>query len=442
MNVIVVIIDSLRKDHVGAYGNGWIQTPNIDALAKDSLRFEQAHPESIPTIPARRAIHTGIRSWPFQKWEPPPGQDWILYGWQPIPKDQITLSEILQGEGYRTMLVTDTWHQFAPFFDFHRGFDLFNFIRGQEKDAYKPNWTVPDKKLEGILFGGGKGAHMRDVMRQYIANTASYEREEDWFSPQVFSKAGEVLEAASKDGQPFFMVVDSYDPHEPWHPSEEHLSLYDEGYKGLEPRTSSNSDSGWLTKAQLKRMQALYSGETTMSDKWLGGFLKKMDDLKLRDNTMLVLLSDHGFAFGEHGVAGKVPYALYPELTDIVFMIRHPKGKQAGKSSDYYASTHDVAPTILGALGIKQPQPMEGVDLNPLLDGKQPDQKREHFTLAYHDHVSARDGDYVMVSLSDGTDARLHDLSKDPHMKEDVSGKHPEIVRRMYNDYVQKDAKS
>ena len=84
-------------------------------------------------------------------------------------------------------------------------------------------------------------------------------------------------------------------------------------------------------------------------------------------------------------------------------MIRHPKGKkQAGKSSDYYASTHDVAPTILGSLGIKQPQPMEGADLTPLLDGKQPDQKREHFTLAYHDHVSARDGDYVMVSLSNG----------------------------------------
>ena len=218
MNVIVVIIDSLRKDHVGAYGNDWIQTPNLDALAKDSLRFERSHPESIPTIPARRAIHTGIRSWPFQKWEPPPGQDWVLYGWQPIPKDQITLSEILQGEGYRTMLVTDTWHQFKPFFDFHRGFDLFHFIRGQEKDAYKPDWTVSDKELEGILFGGGKGAHMRTSCASTSPTPRANEREEDWFSPQVFSKAGEVLEAASKGGQPFFMVVDSYDPHEPWHP--------------------------------------------------------------------------------------------------------------------------------------------------------------------------------------------------------------------------------
>ncbi len=440
MNVIVVIIDSLRKDHVGAYGNDWIHTPNLDALAKDSLRFERAHPESIPTIPARRAIHTGIRSWPFQKWATPPGQSWVLFGWEPIPKDQMTLAEILQGQGYRTMLVTDTWHQFAPFFDFHRGFNLFEFIRGQEKDAYKPDWTVPDNALDNILFGGDKAWHMRDIMRQYIANTASNVIEEDWFSPQVFSRAGEYLEAASEGGQPFFMVVDNYDPHEPWHPHSEYLALYDDGYSGPEPRTSPNSDSGWLSEQQLKRMQALYSGETTMADKWLGGFLKKVDDLKLRDDTMVVLLSDHGFAFGEHGFAGKVPYALYPELTDIVFMVRHPKGKGAGKSSDYYASTHDVAPTILGSLGIEQPQPMEGADLTPLLDGKQPDQVREHFTIGYHDHVSARDGDYVMVSLGNGRDARLHDLRKDPHMQEDIASKHPEIVRRMYNDYVRQHA--
>src|SRR3712207_1350499 len=66
-NVVLVIIDSLRKDHVGAYGNDWIQTPNLDALAKDSLRFSRSYPESLPTICARRAIHTGTRTWPFRE---------------------------------------------------------------------------------------------------------------------------------------------------------------------------------------------------------------------------------------------------------------------------------------------------------------------------------------------------------------------------------------
>ena len=59
-------MDSLRKDHVGAYGNDKIKTPNLDALAKESLRFTRAYPESAPTICARRAIHTGLRTWPFE----------------------------------------------------------------------------------------------------------------------------------------------------------------------------------------------------------------------------------------------------------------------------------------------------------------------------------------------------------------------------------------
>jgi arylsulfatase A-like enzyme len=60
MNVVLVLIDSLRKDHVGVYGNEWIKTPTLDALAKESVRFSRAYPESIPSIPARRGIHTRV----------------------------------------------------------------------------------------------------------------------------------------------------------------------------------------------------------------------------------------------------------------------------------------------------------------------------------------------------------------------------------------------
>ena len=64
MNVVLIIVDSLRKDHVGAYGNSWIKTPSLDAFARESLRFTRAYPESLPTICARRAIHTGFRDLP------------------------------------------------------------------------------------------------------------------------------------------------------------------------------------------------------------------------------------------------------------------------------------------------------------------------------------------------------------------------------------------
>ncbi len=104
-NVVLIIMDSLRKDHVGAYGNDKIKTPNLDALAKESLRFTRAYPESAPTICARRAIHTGLRTWPFEGRRRYKGIDVGLQGWQPIPNDQITLAEIMRSAGYETLFV-------------------------------------------------------------------------------------------------------------------------------------------------------------------------------------------------------------------------------------------------------------------------------------------------------------------------------------------------
>jgi arylsulfatase A-like enzyme len=110
VNVIVVILDSLRRDHVGAYGNKWIKTPNLDALAKESLLFTRPYPESIPTIPARRAIHTGVRTWPFRNWHPVSDDGFKPYGWAPVPEDQVVLAEVLSAEGINTNIVTDTLH--------------------------------------------------------------------------------------------------------------------------------------------------------------------------------------------------------------------------------------------------------------------------------------------------------------------------------------------
>ncbi|MCA1688073.1 MAG: sulfatase [Actinobacteria bacterium] len=435
-NVVVVILDSLRKDHVGAYGNDWIKTPNLDALARESLRFSRAYPESLPTICARRAIHTGMRTWPFRDWEQYKGVDVVVWGWQPIPEGQTTLAEILKENGYETLFVTDNLHQYKPSMNFQQGFDVFDFIRGQTTDSYRPKWTDPREKVRQALVKG-QGFDVKGQMRRYFANTAYRKTEEDWFSPRVFTGAMELLEAASEGG-PFFLVVDNYDPHQPWDPPEEYVSLYDDPYDGLEPYMPVGQSSN-LTDRQLERMKALYAAEVTMVDTWLGNFLEKMDTLGLSENTLLLLISDHGVAHGEHGITGKPPYALWPEVTDIPFFIRHPDGKGAGEASDHYASTHDVAPTILGFLGIESPQPMDGQDLTVLLDGEEPD-PRHHFVLGFHDHAWARDERYVMFSRYDGTEAKLYDVREDPGMRHDLSGMHPDVVKRMFGDYVLEEA--
>jgi arylsulfatase A-like enzyme len=433
LNVILVIIDSLRKDHVGAYGNTWIKTPNMDALARESLRFSRAYPESLPTICARRAIHTGLRTFPFKD-RPWAQASAPAYGWLPIPREQATLAEILEAEGYQTVLVTDTYHQFKPRMDFHRGFDVHHWIRGQESDPYKPSSLVSEEEMQRyVIHGKGHKA------RQYLANTQGREREEDWFAPKVFLRAIELLEGASRR-KPFFLVVDNYDPHEPWDPPEKYTRLYDPGgYGEREPFTSVYGKDDYLTEQQLGRMRALYAAEVTMADRWLGNFLERAHDLGVMENTLLILLSDHGHALGEHGVTGKPHYALWPELTDIVFLVRHPEGKGAGQTSDYYASTHDVAPTVLGALGVEPPSPMQGQDLSILFDGKEPE-PRPHFTLGYSDFTWARDESYAMFARNDGTNARLYDLTTDPGMNRDIAGSSPGVVRRMTQDYLLKDA--
>jgi arylsulfatase A-like enzyme len=445
MNVVVIIIDSLRKDHVGALGNRWIESPNLDRLAGKSLVFERALPESIPTINARRAIHTGTRTWPFKDWVVPKGEDIRLQGWQPIPEGQTTLAQVLKEHGYRSMLVTDTMHQFKPSYNMHEGFDAFDFIRGQNTDNYQPNWIYPAEKVDRALLDGNVEA-MRAQMQQYWANMAGPNLgtrggEEDYLSPRVFTRASEYLRLASAGDGPFFMVVDSFDPHEPWDIPEEYVRMYDDGsYKGKEPFSVIYGPSDYLAERELARMQARYAGEVTMVDRWLGRFLATMEELNLFGNTLLILLSDHGVALGEHGYTGRPPYVLWPEVTDVPFFVRHPGGKMAGERSDYHASTHDVAPTILGALGMEAPAQMTGQDLSVFFAGRKPEQERSHFTLGYHDHAFARDDDYAMFARNDGAEAHLFDLQDDPGMDKNIADANRDVVKRMWNDYVIKDA--
>ncbi len=120
-------------------------------------------------------------------------------------------------------------------------------------------------------------------------------------------------------------------------------------------------------------------------------------------------------------------------------MVRHPGGRRAGETSDFFALTHDVTPTVLGALGVEAPQPMQGADLSVLFDGGKPG-PREHVTVGYHNNVFARDDRYAMFAKNDGSGPHLFDLSRDPKMNKNIAGSNGDVVKRMWNDYVMRDA--
>jgi len=148
MNVVLIIIDTLRQDHLGCYGNKWISTPHLDSLAKESIVFAYAYPESLPTLQVRRVLQTGCRIFPFRGHKDYKGNLFAgTPGWGPISEERDTIAEILQGHGYRTGFITDAYHQFKPSMNFHRGFDEWTWIRGQEADPYR---SGPCLQLEEI----------------------------------------------------------------------------------------------------------------------------------------------------------------------------------------------------------------------------------------------------------------------------------------------------
>ncbi len=437
MNVVMVNLGNLRRDHVGAYGNEWIKTPNLDAFAEESLRFTRPYSESIPSVNARRAIYTGKRVWPFRDWEPYGGEGPLPAGWYWIPETETSFVEALSANGYSSALTTDVYYQFEASMNFHRGYSAFDFIRGQELDQFKSTTTVSDEEVARYTVPGNSRS-AREKVRQHLANNAGRTSEEDHFAPLVFRRSAEVLKTASISDGPFFLMVDAFEPHEPWDPPETYAGMYGDPIGGYEPTVPDYGEVSYLEEQELRRMRELYAGSVTMTDRWFGEFMNEMESLRLLDETLLIVLSDHGVSLGEHGYTGKVPRAIGPELTENVLMIRDPNGRGAGWTSAYRASLHDLAPTILGAASAELPT--DGQDLSVILDGGEPEQSRPHATLGYDDYSWAQDDAYALSTRNDGSDAKLYDLRADPRMNRNIASKRPEVVKRMYSGYIVADA--
>ena len=413
MNVVLVVFDTLRKDCVGAYGTpGWwpVATPNLDAFAAESLAFTRAYPESLPTLPARRALYTGQRTYPFHGGDFRLKGDFIpAPGWGPIPEDQHTLAEIFHAAGWRTALVSDLYHQFKPSKNFWRGFAQWTFIRGQEDDPYRsgPEPTPADVAHWCPPELGMSDAQRRAFARRCLRNMHDRVREEDWWNAQVFREAARWLEQ-NRDAREFFLVVECFDPHEPWFVPRQYREHYDPG-DGPEQVFSPYQSVKTLPPALLTRTRANYSGLVTMVDRWFGHFTDALRATGLLDETLVVVLSDHGHSIGERGYMGKRGYRAAPEVVDVPLLVRHPEGRRAGERTDLLVQHHDVAAFLLDAAGVPPPAPLAGRSFRDAVWAGGPP-IRDHAVVAWGDAVTVvRDRTWMNCKV-DGRGAFLHDL--------------------------------
>jgi arylsulfatase A-like enzyme len=436
---VLVIVDTLRADYVGAYG-GRAQTPNIDELAHRGLRFTHFYPEAMATVPARRSIMTGRRVWPYRNWRRWPG---LLNtpGWAPIHDPDDTFTSALHSAGYWTAYVTDN-----PFLGYARAygsfrssFDRFERTGGQLGDS-APRKKISKRELEQWLVPELREPHIEERARRFLGAGGYWRDEATSWAAKVFSEAAGLLDGVKK---PFALVVDTYEPHEPWTPPRAYIDLYgDPAHRGPEPCMSRYMRvREWLSAKRaepvLERMRDLYAAEVTMTDHWLGVLTARLRELGLDRDTVIVLVSDHGYLLGDHGWTGKIASMLHPALIHVPLIVVDPR-RPSPRTSAYLAQTHDIGPTLLALANVSRPEGMDGVDLSPLLRGKPPRDARKFAYGGYANWHYARTQEWAYVANNRGVGRRLYDLDRDPGEGRNIAGRYPKRIDELNSAIVRR----
>lgn len=429
MNVVLIVSDTFRRDHLGCYGNKSIHTPNLDRLAEESVVFDRAFCGSFPTLPCRAELFTGRFVFPY-------------LNWGPLPAGEVLLSETFARGGYTCTMVTDNLPLTRSGYGYDRGFHTRLHVRGQWYDNYRGAdapfvWPCPAEKLQD----GPDGR-----IQQYLRNAAAREVEEDWFAPQVVDESIRWLER-HHNGGPFFLYVDLFDPHEPWDPPREYVDLYDPDGTGDDVVYPSSGSAAVYPPEDLRRIRALYSGEVTMVDRWTGKLLDALRSLGREGDTTVAFLSDHGILLGERGLIGKmgkskavIGWPTYPEVSRVPLMIRVP-GAAPGRSGAF-VHPGDLAPTLLDIAGLKIPTTMGASSLVPLLRGEIPavrDVAVSSWSLrgwSAHRPSVVRSDEWALYYWRAGIRPQLFHLPSDPNEETDVYGANRREAAELHSRYV------
>lgn len=446
-NVIVVVSDTYRPDHIAANGHPWIRTPALDAWLARAVTFDNAMAASFPTIPMRTDCFTGKFSH-------------LRHGWKPLDPGYVTLPGVLGGVGYVTQLIADTPH-LAPNL-FARPFQHHLFLRGHEGDEALTRLNDPvklvvkDRRKTRVDKGRRRDQpalvdrHAHTNFRQRYADESHCSLLADvacrWIEDNCL-------------GNPFFLWVDFFDVHEPWFPPRYLVDLYHPGYRG-NPMPHPNYDSARVySREELADMRARYAGMCTLLDAAVGRVFRLMEETRLLENTVVVFASDHGTYLGEHGRAGKSHinpgimdcFPFYREVSNICWAMHVPpslglKVRRPGTRMKQVVQPPDLMPTILDLCGVAAPAGagVEGASLVPLLTGRTNRGPREVSIMTQHSGESSRkpavtDGKWTLVVGEPPQPAppELYDVRRDPFQKRNVIRRHRGEAVRLHRMMVE-----
>lgn len=320
LNVIVVGIDTLRPDHLGCYGYHRETSPNIDAFAAGGVLFENCISQAPWTAPSFATVFSSLY----------PSQHGSMDVHSKIRESVPTLATMLKEHGYATGAVINA-PALKPEFGLSRGFDSYDMT-----------------PLEGRIGDGTT----RDVLAWIDENMAG----------------------------PFFMFAHYFDPHIPYAPPPGYDDLFHKGYEGRirnpfdlegfsKARDRLFEEMKDLTEDDWAEIVNLYDGEIVFVDEAFGDLMSGLEERGLIENTIVILLADHGEEFFEHG-GFEHGHSLYDELIHVPLVISLPGRVEEGTRIRNQVRLLDVTPTVFDLLGLERPAHFEGVSLAPYLDGE------------------------------------------------------------------------
>jgi arylsulfatase A-like enzyme len=396
-NVVLIMADRLRADHLKSYDDVFdnsAHTPSLDALADEALRFRYFVPDGLPAIPARRALMTGMRSYPFRDWRATAGVPSIP-GWHKIYDYQPLMPELTKASGVETVWVTDNPLLAGPRFDFVR-------------------------RTQTLPHSGSHTSTERDYFLPLRTDRAPVRREP---TTAVLEEGMQLLDEL-KGRQPFFLALDAFDPVDAFEMPRQYV-LGDgpvHQFNSLEPEYFSYQDTVRVRGEGLAdTVRDLYAREVRNVDDAVGRFLHKLDAARLSDNTVVIFLSEGGIGLGEQGVFGHPAGMWHRRVYQAPLFVRDPARRWAGDESSWYAATHDVPTTILSYLDVVAPGKMAGEDLTTLLDDDDLP-GRLYFTTAVDTHIVTGDREWLLVGRSDEDRWRLYHLD-DEDEPDDIENK-------------------
>ena len=410
-NIIFVLADDLGYGDLGSYGQQRIQTPHLDRLAREGLRFTDFYAGSTVCAPSRCVLMTGYHT----------GHCSIRgNSKQNLRPDEVTLAEVLKSGGYMTGLF-GKWglgHEGSSGVPTRQGFDaFFGYLDQHHAHNYYPAFLMDGEKrfpLSNVVpgdgdFGGGVATTKAEYSHDLIA-----ERALAWVEQQ--------------QDRPFFLYLALTTPH----------ANNEAKNKGMEvPDYGPYADMDW------PEPQKGHAAMITRMDADVGRLLKKLKQLGIDDNTLVLFSSDNG----PHAEGGNDPHfndsngplrGIKRDLTDggirVPMIARWPGRISAGKTSDLVGCFQDIMPTLAELTGTQEhiPSDVDGISMAPTLLGNPAEQKRHDYLYwAFYERgggQAVRIKKWKAVEQPLGTPLRLYDVSADLGEDQNVAAEHPEIV--------------